>query len=170
MSSRIRPFIPASLGETASEIQSSWEARRGERSPRMQRLRDEDAERVTGRVGIDPKRFLDVIGPVAKESCTEGERAVVFGVERGGRRHSEIQVSHLRVWPVRPCHLGQVIDPLEGDLGPTRRTSQDQPVLPVGIRLTLGRRLVTRAVLVVQKQPVELRKPPRVRAVEDHLA
>jgi hypothetical protein len=132
--------------------------------------RYEDAEGMSGGVGVDPERFLGIVGPISQHTGAEVQRSAVRGVQGGDRRHRQIEMQHLWVWAVRPGCLGQGLDLLEGDLHAARRVSQDQPVLPTRIPLAGGWGLVAGAVPKSQELPVELGQRPGVGGVEDDLA
>ena len=98
------------------------------------------------------------------------QRAGVRGLQRGGRRHRQIKMQHLRVRAVRPGRLRQLRDLLERNLPTTRRVSQDESVLSAGVQLAGRRSFVAGAVPEPQEFPIELGEPPRVRAVQHDLA
>jgi hypothetical protein len=75
----------------------------------------------------------------------------------------------LRNGTIRPGCRWQTRNALEGQAALTVRANQHQPVVPPGIRVTEGRRLVARAVPQTQKLAVELGQLPGIFAVEDGL-
>jgi hypothetical protein len=78
-------------------------------------------------------------------------------------------MQHLWVFATGPCRLRQLVHLLERQPGSTLRTAQNQPFLPARVRLTRGRRLVSRAVRQPEEPAVELSQGPGVGAVQDNL-
>ena len=96
----------------------------------------EDAERVPGRIGVDPQRFLGVAGAVVEQPGAQGQRPLVLGVEIGGRGDRQIQVQLLRHRAVGHVNSVQLRHLLEGDPGGAGGVPQHQPVLAARVRLT----------------------------------
>jgi hypothetical protein len=124
---------------------------------------------VPRRVGVDPQRLLRVIRAVLEQPGAERQRPLMPDVQgtRGGHRGVEVQL--LRDRAVRPRRTGQLSDLLERQRRAAGRARQDQPVLPVRVRLAGPRRLIARAVPQAEQLPVELGQAPRVGGVQDRL-
>jgi hypothetical protein len=88
-------------------------------------------------------------------------------VSHGG--HRGIQVQLLRDRAIRPRRPGQLAHLLECQRRAAGRARQDQPVLPVRVRLAGPWRLIARAVPQAEQLPVELGQAPRVGGVQDRL-
>src|ERR1700712_4340143 len=59
------------------------------------RAGDEDAERVAGRVGVDPEWLLWIVGPIPQQTRSQGQRPAMLGVPYIHRRHRKVQMQHL---------------------------------------------------------------------------
>ena len=62
----------------------------------------EDAEGVSCGVGVDPQRFLRVVGTVAKQPGAKAQGSLVLGLELLHVRDGQIEVELLRDWAFRP--------------------------------------------------------------------
>ncbi len=69
---------------------------------------DEDAERVTGRIGVDPERFARVVGAVEQEAAAQGQDPPALDVEGLGVGHGRGQVELLRHSEARAGRRGQL--------------------------------------------------------------
>lgn len=129
----------------------------------------EDAERVTGGIGVDPQRLLLVLGTVVQQPRTELQRVVVG--EREVRRavDGHVQVELLRDTGLRPGRGREIGDLLERELSP-RQPAQDQPVAAVRIGITGRWWLVAGAIVHPEQLPVELGETADVGRVEDDLS
>ncbi len=82
---------------------------------------DKDAERVPGRVGVDPQWLLRVIRAVLEQPGAERERPLMLDIEVGHGGHRGVEVQLLRDRAVRPGRLGQLVDLLERQRWAARR-------------------------------------------------
>jgi hypothetical protein len=120
-------------------------------------------------VGVDPQRLLRVIRAVLEQPGAERQRPLMPQVQvtHGGDRGVQVQL--LRDRAVRPRRLGQLPDLLKRQRRAAGRARQDQPVLPVRVRLAGRGRLIVRAVPQAEQLPVELGQAPRVSGIQDRL-
>jgi hypothetical protein len=104
----------------------------------------ENAERVTGRIGVHVRRLVRIVRPVKEQFCPQGQCPGMLTCKGLPVRNGKIQMQLHRHLGRRPSGPLQAVHQLESQPGATVGIGEDQPVDVV--RLRLGRRLVIRPV------------------------
>src|SRR5262249_23734499 len=117
----------------------------------------EEAERMTGPIGVHAERLLGIVGAVLEPPGTERECSPVVVLELLFRAHHQVEVQLLRNRPLGPGRLRQRSHGLESDAAAASGIPQNQPVLGMRVRLAGWRRLVTLLVVPAEQRAVELR-------------
>jgi hypothetical protein len=130
---------------------------------------NEDAERVTVKIGVYAKRLVRVIGPVVEHLGTKTQRAAMYCLQRIEASDRDVQVQllgHAARWPGR---RRQFVHLLERQARRPIGVAEVEPVTSGSIVLTRHRRLMALPVDQPEQLPPELGAATCVRRVEDDL-
>src|SRR5215218_9763788 len=133
-------------------------------------LSDENAERVTGRVGEHVQRLILVIAAVEQFSGTKSKCPIPLDLQVLARRHDRVQVEHLRHGRVWPSRGPDAVGLLERQLWSTVRVLQHEPVTTARVVLVGRRQFITGAILQPEQLAVELSQRPRIGRIDHDLS
>ena len=129
---------------------------------------DEDAERVTGRVGEDVERLICVVRSIVQHPGAERNRPGALFGEVIGAGNGQVEVELLWHPRVRPGRRRKLVDGLDSQTRFTVSVHEHEPVVALRVGLTGGWGLVACPVPIAEEFAVELGEVARIGGVECH--